>query len=641
MSLIGSTSLYPITNSSTGNMTVSTRISTTGGSDIIPMTSNTYHYPYSTSLGLGSSYYSDLSMYNALADTGQQAQGMGVEDGDILSSSNAVYEPMVQGSLGYNTTQTATNPWAWGVTDWISAGMMGVGLGFGGYNMAKNNAAQLFQSSSDAKIKMAGMFGIDTTDYAQKVSAKTTADSQVEDLSKEWGKSKEKKDAKTAAKTATSEANKAGKVLDQTIADIQTDENLKKFKLTGNLNLIDEADIKSGQLKLDSTSGPKLTVGTGKTAKFYDISQADFDAMTKLENDYQEAVASGDSDKLTQTGKAYNDKLKEIRNNYNKKTIATSKDTVIDTKNINKTSWNNQIKSSGGIKLEKGSKLTLDGVDVELTAEQAQKLKEAQNSKLFKNSKTTKVVQEIAAEHNKNAKPTVTAELNGKTCSIPLDADDAVQFKKNQDIIDNTKSNWSKHKAQKANNKLLKNAAQKAANVGTTSKGALFKQSWKGGLASNICMNVLNVGVTGFSEIQQTGELGKQTTKALVTGIVNTLATTTLTAACSIIPGGPVVAAIVGTVAGGAITTGINKLSSWICSKIPGWSDEEIAQENAEKAAKKNGTFVDPSQAQASGPAVITSSQLEAQLSQMTSDEQATFMAQLQEAIQAGQIVLQ
>lgn len=561
MSLIGSTSLYPITNSSTGNMTVSTRISTTGGSDIIPMTSNTYHYPYSTSLGLGSSYYSDLSMYNALADTGQQAQGMGGEDGDILSSSNAVYEPMVQGSLGYNTTQTATNPWAWGVTDWISAGMMGVGLGFGGYNMAKNNAAQLFQSSSDAKIKMAGMFGIDTRDYERNVSAKTKADSQVEDLSKEWGKSKEKKVAKTAAKQATSKANKAGKDLDQAIAATQTDENLKKFELNDNLS-------------------------------------------------------------------------------------TASKDTVIDTKNINKTSWNDQINSSGGNKLGKGSRLTLDGVVVELTAEQAQKLKEAQNSKLFKNSKTTKVVQEIAAEHNKNAKPTVTAELNEKTCSIPLDADDAVQFKKNQDILaDKNSGTWSKKKAQKANNKLLKNAAQKAANVGTTSKGALFKQSWKGGLASNICMNVLNVGVTGFTEYQQTGEIGKQTTKALVTGIVNTLATTTLTAACSIIPGGPVVAAIVGTVAGGAITTGINKLSSWICSKIPGWSDEEIAQENAEKAAKKNGTYVDPSQAQAqpqaSGPAVITSSQLEAQLSQMTSDEQATFMAQLQEAIQAGQIVLQ
>lgn len=442
-------------------------------------------------MGLGSSYYSDLSMYNALADTGQQAQGMGVEDGDILSSSNAVYEPMVQGSLGYNTTQTATNPWAWGVTDWISAGMMGVGLGFGGYNMAKNNAAQLFQSSSDAKIKMAGMFGIDTTDYEKKVSEKTTADSKVEDLSKEWGKSKEKKDAKTAAKKATSKANKVGKDLDKSIAATQTDENLIKFKLNDNLS-------------------------------------------------------------------------------------TASKDTVIDT----------------------------------------------------------------------NAKPTVTAELNRKTCTIPLDADDAVQFKKNQDILaDKNSGPWSKKKAQKANNKLLKNAAQKAANVGTTSKGALFKQSWKGGLASNICMNVLNVGVTGFTEYQQTGEIGKQTTKALVTGIVNTLATTTLTAACSIIPGGPVVAAIVGTVAGGAITTGINKLSSWICSKIPGWSDEEIAQENAEKAAKKNGTYVDPSQAQAqpqaSGPAVITSSQLEAQLSQMTSDEQATFMAQLQEAIQAGQIVLQ
>lgn len=476
MSLIGSTSLYPITNSSTGNMTVSTRISTTGGSDIIPMTSNTYHYPYSTSLGLGSSYYSDLSMYNALADTGQQAQGMGVEDGDILSSSNAVYEPMVQGSLGYNTTQTATNPWAWGVTDWISAGMMGVGLGFGSYNMAKNTETQIFDATTKTKLGMAKLFGADTTKYQEAIDEKTKAEELYEKETKKWTNS-QAKDAKKQIKKAKAEVNQRGKTLDNTI-DTQLADNISEFQAADD-NAV-SANFGKGQVKID----------------------------------------------LDEKGRR---KFDEITNKLKNK-----------------------------------------------------QLTDAQREKL------------------------------------------------------NTKKS-----------DLLKKYAEKQVKASTNapSKGALFKQSWKGGLASNICMNVLNVGVTGFTEYQQTGEIGKQTTKALVTGIVNTLATTTLTAACSIIPGGPVVAAIVGTVAGGAITTGINKLSSWICSKIPGWSDEEIAQENAEKAAKKNGTYVDPSQAQAqpqaSGPAVITSSQLEAQLSQMTSDEQATFMAQLQEAIQAGQIVLQ
>ena len=195
---------------------------------------------------------------------------------------------------------------------------------------------------------------------------------------------------------------------------------------------------------------------------------------------------------------------------------------------------------------------------------------------------------------------------------------------------------------QKLKNKkldILKEAAGKAA--GKVSKGKQFLQNCKSTVVMNALSNLLTVGVTGWSEYQQTGELGKATIKSAITGVVNTVVTTGVSAACSLIAGP--LGVVVGGVVGGAATTLVNKASNWICSKIPGWSDEEIAQENAEKAAKKNGTYVDPAQAtaQASGVPVITSSQLNEQLNQMTSAEQSEFMAQIQEAIQAGQIVLQ
>lgn len=274
-------------------------------------------------------------------------------------------------------------------------------------------------------------------------------------------------------------------------------------------------------------------------------------------------------------------------------------------------------------------KLNVNGTQIELSDADAKYLSREKKpwyltEEGFKNSKK-KIVDKAITKHNASHGCT-TVQIAGGS-EITLTAKEMSEYNKGSD---KTKTSILKKAA-----KRTAQAANKA-DIGTV--GSRFKSAFKSNVLMAAAGNLINSGITAFSEYEQTGELGKQTVKSLATGTVNTVITSAATAiGTALFPGvGTVAGFLIGSVLGGVSSWASTKLCEAVSNNIPGWSDQEIAEENAAKAAKKAGATTGTGSAQ-----VITSAQLEAQLSQMSEAEQETFIAQVQQAVQAGQIVIQ